>query len=60
MTMAEWQAVCTRLGLMDPDEKPDSARALMSRCRAELVAADWVVCNGKFASKGPVSPPVSL
>jgi hypothetical protein len=47
VTKAEWEAECIRLGLIDVDE-PDSKRALISKYRRELIAAEWIACNGDF------------
>lgn len=43
----DWWAECELLGLIDPKEKPDSARALFSKNRRELVAADKIACRGE-------------
>ena len=45
-TTSMWQAECVVLGLIDPSAKPDSARALFSKNRRDLVAAKYVACNG--------------
>ena len=46
-TTGMWQvAECVVLGLIDPSAKPDSARALFSKNRRDLVAAKYVACNG--------------
>jgi hypothetical protein len=44
-----WQAECVLLGLIDPTAKPDSARALFSKNRAALVAANRIACEGDFS-----------
>lgn len=48
-TMATWQAECARLGLIDRDAKPHSARTLFAKHRRDLVAANIVACDGDFA-----------
>ena len=47
MTKAVWESECIRLGLVDINE-PDSMRALMSKYRRELIATEWIACNGDF------------
>jgi hypothetical protein len=44
-----WQAECVVLTLIDKDEKPDSARAMFSKYRLELITNDLVVCVGDMA-----------
>jgi hypothetical protein len=46
-TKKEWKAECERMGLLDPD-KPNSARALFSKNRRKLVAAERIACDGDF------------
>lgn len=43
----DWKAECVRLGLIDPQAKPNSARALFSKNKRELVAAHRVFCDGE-------------
>jgi hypothetical protein len=43
-----WQLECAHLGLLDM-AKPDNARALLSKYRRELVAADRIACAGDLA-----------
>jgi hypothetical protein len=43
----QWGSELTRLGLIN-GERPDSKRALISRCRRELLAANWIACNDGF------------
>jgi AAA domain len=45
----DWWAECVQLGLIDPKEKPNSARALFSKNRRELVAADRIACQGEYS-----------
>jgi hypothetical protein len=45
----DWKAECELLGLLDPKEKPDSSRALFSKHRRELVAADMIACQGDYS-----------
>ena len=40
-----WRTECTRMGLIDPAEKPKSASALFSKHRTELIAANHVACD---------------
>jgi hypothetical protein len=47
VTKAAWEAESIRLGLLDIDE-PDSKRALTSKYRRELIATEWIACNGDF------------
>ena len=52
VTLDQWKSECTRLGLLNrSSEKRDKARdrALFSKYRLELIAANLVVCNGDFA-----------
>jgi hypothetical protein len=44
-----WQAECVRLGLIDKKQKPDSARAMFSRYRRELIAAARIGCDGDLS-----------
>jgi hypothetical protein len=41
-----WRVECVRCGLLDPKEKPDSARSLFSKYRRILVAANWITVDG--------------
>ena len=45
VTSEEWHRELVRLGLID-DAKKDSVRSLVSKCRRELIAANWIACNG--------------
>jgi hypothetical protein len=47
VTVFEWKAECSRLGLLDI-AKRDSQRALFSKYQRELVSLNWVMCNGEF------------
>jgi hypothetical protein len=42
----DWKAECERLGLLDPQGAANSQRALFSKYRRELVAANKVACEG--------------
>ena len=44
VTMAQWRAECKTLGLID-EEKPHTARSMMSKYRQELIAANMIACN---------------
>ena len=46
-----WRAECVRLGLIDRKAKDDSARALFSKYRRELVTCNQVVCNDDLTWK---------
>lgn len=51
VTHEQWLAECVRLGLADPgDDKPTKSRnrALISKYRRELIAANWIACDGDF------------
>jgi hypothetical protein len=48
-TIEEWRAECFRVGLIDKDEKPDSARTLFNRHKRELIAANWISCDETMA-----------
>ena len=43
-----WQAECALLGLIDMG-KPDSARAMFSKFRAQAVAANRIACEAEFS-----------
>ncbi len=45
VTFDVWRNECERMGLIDGQDKPHSARALLSKYRRELVAANVVVCE---------------
>jgi hypothetical protein len=45
----DWQAECVRLGLIDPQAKPHSARTLFARFRRELVGANRIACEEDFS-----------
>ncbi len=47
-SIAEWRTQCTAWGLLDPG-KADSARALFSRHRLRLIAANRVACSAELA-----------
>jgi hypothetical protein len=47
-TIKSWSRECEKVGLIDPD-KPDSARALFSKHKLELISADHVACNETMA-----------
>jgi len=46
-TLDSWKNECVRLGLIDPAERPDSARNLFNKHRRELIAANYIACNGE-------------
>ena len=46
-----WRAECVRLGLIDREAKPDSARALFSKMRRELVTCNQIACNDDLTWK---------
>lgn len=43
-----WMAEATTRGLIDPKAKTDSARALLSKYRRELIAANRIACNDEL------------
>jgi hypothetical protein len=45
VVMEEWRAECRRMGLLDGTD--NTARALFSKYRMELVSGGWVACNGE-------------
>jgi hypothetical protein len=47
--VANWKAECVRLGLIDAEARPDSARAMFSKFRRELVAANRIGCEQQFS-----------
>jgi len=48
VTLDAWRNAAVVSGLLDAD-KPDSARAIFSKLRAELVAGNVVGCDTDFA-----------
>jgi hypothetical protein len=40
-----WRAECARRGLIEPQEKPISARTLFNRYKRELIAANRIACD---------------
>jgi len=48
-TLAAWRAECTKLGLIEPDMKPDAARSLFSKYKRELIALNLVACSETHA-----------
>jgi hypothetical protein len=48
VTQDTWIQELDRLGLLDKDGAPNKRRALVSKYRAELIAANYVACNGDF------------
>ena len=46
-TNDQWKRECERSGLVTPDKR-DSGRALMSKARFALVAANWIACNDEL------------
>jgi hypothetical protein len=45
----DWKAECELLGLLDPKGPKNSQRALFSKYRRELVAANKIACEGEYA-----------
>jgi hypothetical protein len=41
----EWRAECIKIGLLDKNQKPESARALLSKNKLALISANWIACN---------------
>jgi hypothetical protein len=48
-TLEEWLAESVGRGLIDTKVKPNSARAMFSRYRRELIAANWIAANDEVA-----------
>jgi hypothetical protein len=48
-TIIAWQGECENQGLLERAAKPNSARALFSRHRLGLIAANWIACNETMA-----------
>jgi hypothetical protein len=48
-SFTNWQSECVKRGLIDPAARQDSARALLSKYRRELIAANWIACNDTMA-----------
>jgi hypothetical protein len=48
-TIEHWRAECIKLGLLDRDNKPQSARSLFNKHKRELIAANWAACNEAMA-----------
>jgi len=48
-SLANWKAECARIGLIDPEEKPDSARNLFNKHRRELIGANHISSNETYA-----------
>jgi hypothetical protein len=44
-----WQTECVRLGLIDKEARPDSARSLFSKYRRELVTSYRIGCDGDWS-----------
>jgi hypothetical protein len=44
-SMDEWQAECIAQGLIDVKAKPDSARAMLSKYRQQLIVANQIAAN---------------
>jgi hypothetical protein len=47
-TLEEWRAECVNRGLLEAD-RPDSARALLSKYKRELIVANRIACNEEMA-----------
>jgi hypothetical protein len=48
-TIKSWRTECEKMGLIDKEAKPDSARALFSKQKLELIGADRIACNETHA-----------
>jgi hypothetical protein len=48
-TIEVWRAECIKNGLLDTDNRPESARSLFSKNKRELIAANWITCNETMA-----------
>jgi hypothetical protein len=49
VTLDAWKTECICIGLIDADKKPDSARAMLSKYRLELIAANLIASDDKRA-----------
>jgi hypothetical protein len=48
-SIEEWRTECIKIGLLDTDNRPESARSLFSKNKRELIAANWITCNETMA-----------
>jgi hypothetical protein len=48
VTQDLWTEELDRLGLLNKDGTPRQRRAMVSKYRGELIAHNWVACNGDF------------
>ena len=44
-----WKAECISRGLIDAQDKPNVIRAMLSKYKLELIAANWIACNDTMA-----------
>jgi hypothetical protein len=48
-SLEEWRVECIERGLIDVSDKPNRVRALTSKYRCELIAANWIATNTEIA-----------
>lgn len=44
-SIEQWKTQCVSMGLIDPQDRPNSARTLLNKARRELIATNWIACN---------------
>lgn len=49
VTLELWKAECFAIGILDRDKPPNQVRALWSKYRLELIAANRIACDDKMA-----------
>jgi single-stranded DNA-binding protein len=49
VTLELWKAECFAIGILDRDKPPNQARALWSKYRLELIAANRIACDNTMA-----------
>jgi hypothetical protein len=61
VTKREWKAECCRLGLVDTEKTEKQQATVVSKYRLELLALDWIACNGDFvwSRSAPVATDMS-
>jgi AAA domain len=47
VTHDAWSTECVSIGLIDPEQKPDSARSMLSKYHRELIAANLIAADAK-------------
>jgi hypothetical protein len=49
-TFDAWREECVKRGLLNPEEKPRSARTLFDRHKLELITRNWISCTATQAT----------